>query len=100
MKKKTRSAVFFCAGRIDVIANFAVITNKEGSLYTNIHNNKQKDSDFLSNDILSAGLHADQAVPNSSSARGEIFSTLNDGVPLHTAFYYQRPIVLIWLTYC
>ena len=27
-------------------------------------------------------------------ARGEIFSTVN-GVPLHTAFHYQTPIVLI-----
>ena len=29
-------------------------------------------------------------------ARGEIFSTVN-GAPLHTAFHYQPPIVLIWL---
>ena len=37
--------------------------------------------------------------PSSIPARGEIFSTVN-GVPLHTAVYYQPFIVLIWLNYC
>ena len=37
---------------------------------------------------------SDLAVPSSISARGEIFSTVN-GAPLHTAFHYQPPIVLI-----
>ena len=41
----------------------------------------------------------DLAVPSSIPARGEIFSTVN-GVPLHTAFHYHLPIVLIWLKYC
>ena len=41
----------------------------------------------------------DLAVPSSSPARGDIFSTVN-GVPLHTAFNYQSLIVLIWLKYC
>ena len=36
----------------------------------------------------------DLAVPSSIPARGEIFSTVN-GVPLHTAFHYHLPIVLI-----
>ena len=36
----------------------------------------------------------DLAVPSSIPARGEIFSTVN-GVPLHTAFQYHLPIVLI-----
>ena len=36
----------------------------------------------------------DLAVPSSSPARGEIFSTVN-GIPLHTAFHYHSPIVLI-----
>ena len=35
------------------------------------------------------------AVLSSIPARGEIFLTVN-GVPLHTAFHYQSPIVLIW----
>ena len=42
---------------------------------------------------------ADLAVPSSSPARGEIFSTVN-GVPLHTTCHYQSLIVLIWLKYC
>ena len=37
--------------------------------------------------------------PSLVSARGEIFSTIN-GVPLHTAFHYQPPIVPVWLEYC
>ena len=37
------------------------------------------------------------AVPSSKPARGEIFSTV-DKVPLHTAFHYHPPIVLIWHT--
>ena len=32
-------------------------------------------------------------------AGAEIFSIIN-GAPLHTAFYYQPPIVLIWLKQC
>ena len=36
----------------------------------------------------------DLAVPSSSPARGEIFSTINR-IPLHTAFHYHPPIVLI-----
>ena len=49
------------------------------------------------------GLHEEKGVPvaqwvkrgpSSIPARGEIFSTEN-GVPLHTTFYYQPPIVLI-----
>ena len=39
------------------------------------------------------------AVPSSSPAHAEIFSTAN-GVPFHTAFHYQPLIVLIWLKYC
>ena len=39
------------------------------------------------------------AVPSSSPAQGEIFSTVNR-VPLHTAFHYHPPIVLIRLEYC
>ena len=44
------------------------------------------------------GLSADNdlAVSSSSPDRGEIFSTVNR-VPLHTAFHYNRPIVLISL---
>ena len=41
----------------------------------------------------------DLAVPGSSPAWGEIFSTIN-GDPLHTAFHNHTPIVLIWLEYC
>ena len=37
---------------------------------------------------------SDLAVMSSSSAGGEILSMVN-GVPLHTAFHYQSPIVLI-----
>ena len=37
----------------------------------------------------------DLAVASSSSAWGEIFSTLLVRIPLHTAFYYQPLIVLI-----
>ena len=37
----------------------------------------------------------DLAVASSSSARGEIFSTLLVRIPLHTAFNYQPLIVLI-----
>ena len=36
----------------------------------------------------------DLAVPGSILARGEIFPSVN-GVPLHTAFHYYPPIVLI-----
>ena len=36
----------------------------------------------------------DLAVPSLRPARGEIFSTVNR-VPLHTAFHYHLPIVLI-----
>ena len=36
----------------------------------------------------------DLAVPSSRPAQGEIFSTVN-GVPLHIAFHYHPPIVLI-----
>ena len=36
--------------------------------------------------------------PTSILARGEIFSTVN-GAPLHKAFHYQPPIVLIYLRY-
>ena len=36
---------------------------------------------------------SDLAVPSSIPAQDEIFSTVN-GVPLHTAFHYQHPIVL------
>ena len=39
----------------------------------------------------------DLAVPSSCTARGEIFSTVN-GIPLHTAFHYHLPIVL--MKYC
>ena len=42
---------------------------------------------------------ANLAVPRSSPAWGRIFSTINR-VPLHTAFHYHLPIVLIWLKYC
>ena len=41
----------------------------------------------------------DLVVPSSSPAQDEIFSTVNR-VPLHTAFHYHPPIVLIWLKYC
>ena len=41
----------------------------------------------------------DLEVPGSSPTRGEIFLTIN-GVPLHTAFHYHPPIVLLWLKYC
>ena len=37
--------------------------------------------------------------PSSIHACGKIFSAVNK-VPLHTAFHYQPPIVLIWLKYC
>ena len=37
---------------------------------------------------------ADLAVPGLSPARGENFSTIN-GVPLHTAFLFDLPFVLI-----
>ena len=36
----------------------------------------------------------DLAFPSSRPARGEIFTIVN-GVPLHTAFHYQPPVVLI-----
>ena len=39
------------------------------------------------------------AVPSSSPAPGELFSTVY-GVPLHTAFHYHTPIALIWPKYC
>ena len=38
-------------------------------------------------------LPTDLAFPSSSPARGEIFSTVN-GIPFHTVFHYQPPIVL------
>ena len=44
-------------------------------------------------------LPTDLAVPGSSTARGEIFSTINCD-PFHTAFHYHPPVVLIWLKYC
>ena len=40
---------------------------------------------------------ADEEVPTLSPARGEFFSTVKNGVPLHTAFHYQPVIVLICL---
>ena len=45
------------------------------------------------------GWPIDQAVPSSSPALGKIFSTIN-GVPLHTAYCYHMPNLLIWLKYC
>ena len=45
------------------------------------------------------GWPTDLAVASLGPARGEICSTVN-GVPLHTAFQYHPPIVLIWLKYC
>ena len=41
----------------------------------------------------------DLAIPSSSPARGEIFSTVNE-VSVHIAFHYHPRIVLIWLKYC
>ena len=41
----------------------------------------------------------DLAVLSLIPARGKIFSTVNE-IPLHTAFHYHPPIVLIWLEYC
>ena len=37
---------------------------------------------------------ANLGVPSSSSARSELFSAVN-GVPMHKAFHYHQPIVLI-----
>ena len=42
--------------------------------------------------------YAEQVMPSSSPARGEIFSTIN-GYPLHAAFHYHLSIILIWLKY-
>lgn len=42
---------------------------------------------------------ADLTVPSSSPAQGKVSSTKN-GVLLHTAFYHQLFMVLIWLNYC
>ena len=41
----------------------------------------------------------DLAVPSSSPARGEIFSTVK-WVPLHAACHYHSLLVLIWLKHC
>ena len=40
----------------------------------------------------------DLAVPGSSLPPGELFSNVN-WIPLHIAFHYHPPIVLIWLKY-
>ena len=44
-------------------------------------------------------LHLFSLMLGAPVAEGEIFSTVKR-VPLHTAFHYHPPIVLIWLKYC
>ena len=85
--------LIYASALINAPASFSKI------IYINFH-------EFLFASLLGAPIDqwvmrwlTDLAVKCLSLARGKIFSTVNR-VPLHTAFHYHPPIVLISLKYC